>query len=244
MLCHAVDGTKTAAASSRRTVEHREDLEKLLARVEAGLAVTEGAVEAAENAESDNAQLVPMLEETKTNLGKVAEETVADGGYASAQQLEKAQTLGYEVLVAPGVETGGEKQGEYHSDKFEYDRATDAVICPQGQRLKLEGEVKKSGQRPMVRRYHCTHYELCPVRALCSGSRTGRRIEISPQHAAIMRQREKRRILSSKRCCANARRSSSRSSPPLNKPWASGAGRCGDWRMCARSGRCCARPST
>src|SRR5208337_5285213 len=52
MICHAVDGTKIAAASSRRTVEHREDLEKLLARVEAGLAETEAAVEAAEKVEA------------------------------------------------------------------------------------------------------------------------------------------------------------------------------------------------
>ena len=51
MTCHAVDGTKIAAASSRRTVEHREDLEKLLARVEEGLAETEAAVEAAEKTE-------------------------------------------------------------------------------------------------------------------------------------------------------------------------------------------------
>ena len=45
MICHAVDGTKIAAVASRRTVEHREDLEKLLARVEAGLAETEAAVD-------------------------------------------------------------------------------------------------------------------------------------------------------------------------------------------------------
>jgi len=270
MICHAVDGTKIRAASSRRTVEHREDLEKLLARVEAGLAETEAAVEAGEktetgeyrlpanlqeavklraaireslkkmdeaqrdhlhpqepearlmpcegrqdpaynaqavadaqagiivaqtavNAESDNAQLVPMLQETEGNLGAVAAETVGDGGYASGKQLGEAQTEGYEVLVAPGVETGGEKRGEYASSKFAYDRGADEVICPQGQRLKFEGEKKKGPQRPAVRSYHCTHYAQCPVRALCSRSRTGRRIEISPQRAAIMRQREKRR---------------------------------------------------
>jgi transposase len=269
MLCHAVDGTKIAAASSRRTVEHREDLEKLLARVEAGRAETEAAVEVAEkteegeyrlpanlqeaeklraaireslqkmeeaerdhlhpqepearlmpcegrrdpayhaqavadapagiivaqtavNAESDNAPWVPMLEETKANLGKVAAETVADGGYASAEQLGEAQDKGYEVRVAPGVETGGEKRGEYDSAKFAYDRARDEVICPQGQRLGFEGIRKKGKQKRAVRSYHCQHYAQCPVRALCSRSRRGRRIEISPQRAAIARQREKR----------------------------------------------------
>ena len=48
MLCHAVDGTKIRAVASRRTVEHREDLEKVLARVEEELAKMEAAIEAAE----------------------------------------------------------------------------------------------------------------------------------------------------------------------------------------------------
>ena len=160
-----------------------------VADAQAGIIVAQTAV----NAESDNAQLVAMMEETQANLGKVAAETVADGGYASAQQLGEAQTLGYEVLVAPGVETGGEKRGEYDSSKFEYDRAADEVICPQGERLKFEGVKKKGPSRPAVRSYHCEHSAQCPVRALCSRRRTGRRIEISPQRAAITRQREKRR---------------------------------------------------
>jgi len=159
-----------------------------VADAQAGIIVAQTAV----NAESDNAQLVPMLEETKANLGKVAAETVGDGGYASGKQLEEAQTKGYEVLVAPGVETGGAKRGEYASAKFEYDGAADEVICPQGQRLKFEGVKKRSGEQPAVRSYHCKGYAQCPVRALCSRRRTGRRIEISPQRAAIMRQREKR----------------------------------------------------
>ena len=173
MICHAVDGTKIRAVASRRTVEHRQDLERALEQVEASITEMEAAVEAAEeekageyrlserlqaaeqlreairawlgrmqeaqrehlhpgelearlmpcegrtepaynaqagiivgatavNAESDNPLLVPMLEETKANLGAVAEENVADGGYGSAGQLGEAQARGYEVLVAPG----------------------------------------------------------------------------------------------------------------------------------------------
>ena len=77
--------------------------------------------------------------------------------------------------------------------QFEYDSARDEVICPQGQRLKFEGMKNKGRQRPAVRSYHCEHYAQCPVRALCSRRRDGRRIELSPQRAAVMRQREKRR---------------------------------------------------
>jgi transposase len=48
MMCHAVDGTKIRAVASRRTVEHQEDLEKELRRVEAWWAEMNAAVEAAE----------------------------------------------------------------------------------------------------------------------------------------------------------------------------------------------------
>ena len=268
MICHAVDGTKIRAVASRRTVEHQENLEKLLARVEEELGKMEAEIEAAElapggdyrlpeglreaeklrakileslaylrqaerahlhpqerearlmpcegrtdpaynaqamadakagiivaaeavNAEADNGQLIPMLEATEANLGGVAETTLADGGYVSGEQLQEAEERGQAVRVAAGGEKGGHPRGEYEATKFTYDEARDEVLCPQGQRLPFEGIVNKGGQRE-VRRYGCQSYEPCPVRALCSKRRDGRRIEISPQHGALLRQRAKR----------------------------------------------------
>jgi transposase len=156
---------------------------------QAGIIVAETAV----NAESDNQMLVPMLEEVRANVGAVAAETVADGGYSSAAQLGEAQARGYEVIVAPGVETGGPHQGDYGSSHFEYDGERDEVICPRGERLKFEGKQKKGPRQPPVRRYRCHSFRECPVRALCSRSPRGRQIEVGPQHAAMMRQRAKRR---------------------------------------------------
>ena len=270
MICHAVDGTKIRAVASRRTVEHRQDLERALEQVEASITEMEAAVEAAEeekageyrlperlqaaeqlreairaslgrmqeaqrehlhpgelearlmpcegrtepaynapavvdaqagiivaatavNAESDNQLLVPMLEETKANLGAVAEENVADGGYGSAGQLGEAQARGYEVLVAPGAETGGVDRGAYDSSQFEYDAERDEVICPRGERLQFEGRKNRGPHRPAVRCYRCHRYAECPARALCSRRKEGRRIEWSAEHEAGRRQRSKRR---------------------------------------------------
>lgn len=145
------------------------------------------------NAESDNQLLVPMLEETKSNLGAVAEETVADGGYSSAQQLDEAQARGYEVIVAEGAETGGRDRGDYDSANFQYDAERDEVICPRGERLKYEARQNKGSHRLPVRRYRCHSFPDCPVRELCSRSKRGRQIEWSPQHEALRRQRSKRR---------------------------------------------------
>ena len=265
MIGHAVEGTKIRAVASRRTVEHREALEKVLGRVEASLAEMEAAerdeggeyrlpeglreaeklraaildslakmrwaerahlhpqepearlmpcegrqdpadnaqavvdaqagiivAEEAVQAESDIAQLVPMLEEVQANRGAVAKDTVAAGGYSSGEQWEEAQARGYEVLVAPGAETGGPKRGEYDRTEFAYDAEGDAVICPQGQRLKFEGRKNKGSQRPAVRVYPCQHYRECPVRTLCSPRQDGRRIELDPQRSALMGQRAQR----------------------------------------------------
>ena len=99
-----------------------------VADAQAGIIVAQTAV----NAESDHAQLVPMLEEVKANMGKVAEETVGDGGYSTSQQLAEAEADGYAVLVAPGSESGGVKRGEYDAANFSYDPEGEEVICPQG----------------------------------------------------------------------------------------------------------------
>jgi transposase len=48
MICHAGEGTKIRAVASRRTVEHREEWEKVLARGEEERARMEAAIEAAE----------------------------------------------------------------------------------------------------------------------------------------------------------------------------------------------------
>jgi hypothetical protein len=70
---------------------------------------------------------------------------------------------------------------------------TQAVVDAQaGMIVAQEGVKKKRPQQPAVGSYRCQHYQQCPVRARCSRRKDGRRIEISPQRAALTHQQEKR----------------------------------------------------
>jgi len=215
LICQAVDGTKIRAASLRRGVGHRPELEQALGQVEASVREMECAVEAGEaeeegeyrlppelqaaqslrqaiqaslgrsrevqqehlypqeldarvmpcegrkeptynaqvavdaasgligaepvgNEESDNRQLVPMLDEVQENLGQVAAETVADGSYKSAVGLAEAEAKAYPVLVNLGQEAGSKRGGPDHRSRFPYEASQDVVLCPRGERLKFE----------------------------------------------------------------------------------------------------------
>ena len=73
MICHAVDGTKIRAVASRRTVEHQENLEKLLARVEEELGKMEAEIEAAELAPGGDYRLPEGLREAEKLRAKILE---------------------------------------------------------------------------------------------------------------------------------------------------------------------------
>ena len=138
--------------------------------------------------ESDNYQLVPMLEQVEENLGTVADESVADGGYNAITEFAKAEKKGYSILV--NLE---EVQNQpYHASRFTYDPEKDQCVCPRGEALTYDSTKPRDKVQPyLVRVYRCQSYETCPVRWQCSNSRSGRTVQIHPNHDALIRQREK-----------------------------------------------------
>jgi transposase len=144
--------------------------------------------------QNDTHQLVPMLETVHKELGKVAEETAADGGYFSGEQLDKAQKAGFPVLVnLVQLRKAEEDGGPYHSSKFEYDSENDCYLCPMGQKLKFEGSRKRESKTHEMRAYRCKSASQCPVRWDCSKDKKGRCVERSPYCGAIRTQQEKQR---------------------------------------------------
>lgn len=138
--------------------------------------------------ESDNYQLVPMLDQVEDNLGKVAEQTVADAGYKAVTELAAAEGKNYSVIV----NLAEPSDQPYHASRFVYDRAKDHCICPRGAVLVFEGSrIRDKVQPYRVSIYRCESYQTCPVRWQCSSSKTGRTVQIHQDYAALVRQREK-----------------------------------------------------
>lgn len=144
--------------------------------------------------ESDNYQLTAMLDQVKENVDQVAELTVADAGYLVTTQLAEAEEKGYSVLVNLQEPLQDAEGQPYHASRFSYDAANDQCICPRGEALRFDHTKARNKVQPYtVRMYRCQSYETCPVRWQCSSSRTGRTVQIHPNHDALVRQREKHR---------------------------------------------------
>lgn len=143
------------------------------------------------NDESDNKLLVDMIEEVERNLGEAADETVADGGYYSPNELAAAEERGVGVLVP--VLDKESTQGEFHRSRFEYDESGDVYICPEGQVLHYEKTCLNSHKKYRVRVYRCRSYESCPVRERCCGKTSGRTVQRGEYDGAVSRQQAKQR---------------------------------------------------
>jgi len=142
--------------------------------------------------ESDNAQLVPMLEQVKENTGEVAEQTASDAGYFAIFELAGAEEKQFPVLMNLGESVMGSEDQPYHASRFVYEADKDQCICPRGEVLKFVRIRPRDKARPYdAREYRCRSYESCPVRWQCSPSKTGRTVHIHPKHDALVRQREK-----------------------------------------------------
>jgi len=124
--------------------------------------------------ESDNYQLMPMLEQVEENVEQVAEQTVADAGYFATTELAAAEEKNYPVLVNLPESVQESEEKPYHASRFIYDAQKDQCVCPRGEVLPFDSMKARDKARPYdVRVYRCQSYEDCPVRWQCSSSKTG-----------------------------------------------------------------------
>lgn len=152
---------------------------------ESNLIVSETVV----NNESDTTLLVDMVKRTEATLGAVAEETVADGGYYSPNELARAESAGVEVLVP--VKESTRVPGPFHKSQFTYDDKKDEYLCPLGERLGYQRTRSAIHGKYQVREYRCRSFHDCPQRWQCSPQKKGRTILRGEHETAVQRQRRK-----------------------------------------------------
>lgn len=148
------------------------------------------------NEESDRHQMTKMIDESKENTGKVADETLMDGGYFSGEELAKSEDKSYSVLVniPSSADKDSSKEGtEFNKSKFTYESETDSYICPEGNKLEYKRTVKRKSRNYKVRIYQCTNHRECPSRDKCNKSKRGREIERTPYEETINKQIEKQK---------------------------------------------------
>jgi transposase len=149
-----------------------------------GIVVAEAVVDE----ENDQQQLAPMLEQVQDNTGRVADQTLADSGYETAESLAKAEELEVSVIVAQRVDP--DKVGPYHLARFSYDEQAGTVHCPIGQPLRRVGVTTHHEKPHLLTRYRCDVWKTCPVGKLCS-KKKARVVEIGPHYGAVQRHRRK-----------------------------------------------------
>jgi hypothetical protein len=147
-----------------------------------------GVIVAAEvtNHENDAGLAVPMMRQAQENCGRPAEATVADGGYGSGSDIAQAAEQKMNLLVRPTMDSVAARK-RFHAYNFQYEKARDVVICPEGQDLKFARNMKQKGQT--VRIFRCDH-QHCPVRAHCTKDQRQRRfVEIWSHTNAVQEMR-------------------------------------------------------
>lgn len=141
----------------------------------------------------DQGQLMPMLDLVEQDLGRTADETVADGGYNTEETLVEAESKKRSITVAAGpADAESHPDDPYHASRFQYDEKTNVFICPQAQQLLFEATKNKGGGR-YVDIYRCQVCAGCPVVRDCTRSSRGRTIERTQHHTIVDRHRQKRR---------------------------------------------------
>jgi hypothetical protein len=137
---------------------------------------------------NDHGKLVPMLDEVLDTTGRVAEETSADTGYWSGEQIDEAQRRNYPVVVNPQKDSSG--KGKLLKEHFRYDLGRDVYVCPlTGEHLTF-WRVDAGGMAYPRRTYLCRRKD-CPHRDSCTSCKSGRTIKRSPYDDALDRQKSK-----------------------------------------------------
>lgn len=145
---------------------------------------------------NDSKAMGEMVERSVNIIGHKDFTVLYDKGYHTGSEFTRAEQAGVDVLVAiPAVPSASQAPDpSYNKSEFVYDEERDLYTCPQGEELTpapgtyTMNDSRKPNYRYEFKKYRTTACKTCPVRHLCTRSKTGiRHIERSEHTGAIER---------------------------------------------------------
>lgn len=135
---------------------------------------------------SEQAAVVPLLEQHTAIFGSAPVQTSLDAGYHNEAVLEEFVGRGIDVLCPPGKESAPgmapQSDKKLLKSSFVYDEDRNAYRCPKGQLLTLLDRDADERGRPIFR-YRVADLTVCaacPLRSRCSKSPEGRTVKRYP----------------------------------------------------------------
>ena len=123
-------------------------------------------------------RLTSLIESHQKNTGRGVETVVADSKYGTIDNYLACHDRGIQAHIPDlkkSQDKGERRQGIFPAERFHYDEATDAYLCPAGESLKRRSLHK---QRDAV--YYAAPKKVCDgcaLRAQCTTSKTVREIK-------------------------------------------------------------------
>ncbi len=143
---------------------------------------------------NDRQQLVPMLEKAREIPQSERLVGLADTGYHSGEQIQRAEELGFEVYVPePKAITAAEKDGRFTRERFRYDAAEDRHTCPNGETLEACGKPQeRGGKLVQAHKSKVSACAACPLRVQClTANAAYKKLERWQHEAAVERHRQR-----------------------------------------------------
>jgi hypothetical protein len=131
------------------------------------------------NEAADQVLLPEMARRAKEELGVEELTVVADGGYFSHEAIKTCEDENITVFVPIREGKDAERKGIFSREKFKYDETRDVYVCPAGHQMRRTGKyVKKDGRFEKEFYIYSTNAcGLCPMKAHCTTSKTGRKLK-------------------------------------------------------------------
>ena len=127
------------------------------------------------NDNNDLGQFADQIEKANQTLDNPCQVACGDAGFANANELEKIDAQGIDVIVPSSKQAQGKAPGPFDKSQFHYEEQQDAYICPEGVILpfrRLNGPKRQREYYPG--RNVCNN---CPHFGTCTSSiTTGRKI--------------------------------------------------------------------